>query len=553
MSTFLIDTLVWTGALLALVLLIRRPVAALFGPRAAYALWALPMVRLLLPPLVLPAWLAPTLPATEVFVDGAVEAPLAAPRLLEFTASAAEPPIDWTALLLALWLVGAGAFLARRYALYFAMRRELLEAARPVGEAGRVRLVETAAAPGPVAFGVIDKVVALPPGFMAAPDRAARDLALAHELEHHRGRDLVCNMLVQPLFALHWFNPLSLLGWRAFRRDQEAACDARVIANAPRETRAAYAAVIARFALQPCHAARLALAAPMACPVLGDRSIVHRLRSLAMSDISSRRRWAGRALLAAATLALPLTGSISYARSDRLPPVTSVPPAPMSAPTPPAAAAAPQAPAAPDAPHVMVGKDGKHRIVRIERIVTDDAPAGTAMIDGKRRVERRIFLRNGQEMTAEERAVFERDMKNLQVELGDIGDLRQELKRELGDHGELGKELRRDLGENGELRREIRSAVADAAQARAHARAAVAAAPQVTVRCRTGQQEVAEIVESRDGRRHIFVCNSLATAEATRAIAIARAEIASTRELSEMQRADALRSLDEAERKTRAD
>ena len=94
----------------------------------------------------------------------------------------------------------------------------------------------TPAADGPVAFGVLDKVVALPPGFMAGRDRAARDLALAHELAHHRGHDLVCNMLVQPLFALHWFNPLATLGWRALRRDQEAACDARVIAAAARES-----------------------------------------------------------------------------------------------------------------------------------------------------------------------------------------------------------------------------------------------------------------------------------------------------------------------------
>ena len=56
--------------------------------------------------------------------------------------------------------------------------RELLADAVPVGQAGRVRLVETPLAPSPVAFGVIDKVVALPPAFMAAmptrPEPAAK-------------------------------------------------------------------------------------------------------------------------------------------------------------------------------------------------------------------------------------------------------------------------------------------------------------------------------------------------------------------------------------------
>ena len=42
-----------------------------------------------------------------------------------------------------------------------------------------------------MAFGVIDKVIALPSGFMTSRDRQSRDLAIAHELEHHRGHDLL--------------------------------------------------------------------------------------------------------------------------------------------------------------------------------------------------------------------------------------------------------------------------------------------------------------------------------------------------------------------------
>ena len=52
---WLTDTLLVTGVLIALVLLLRRPVAKGFGPGAAYALWLLPLLRLVLPPLRLPA------------------------------------------------------------------------------------------------------------------------------------------------------------------------------------------------------------------------------------------------------------------------------------------------------------------------------------------------------------------------------------------------------------------------------------------------------------------------------------------------------------------
>ena len=54
MTEWLIDTLVMTGALMALVLLLRRPVARCFGAQAAYALWLLPALRFVMPPLALP-------------------------------------------------------------------------------------------------------------------------------------------------------------------------------------------------------------------------------------------------------------------------------------------------------------------------------------------------------------------------------------------------------------------------------------------------------------------------------------------------------------------
>ncbi|MGI8943226.1 MAG: M56 family metallopeptidase, partial [Qipengyuania sp.] len=234
-ADYLLDTLLWTGALIAFVLLVRRPVARHLGPKAAYALWFLPLIRLAMPPLVLPAWMgpreAPAVPATgETFVGLPAAEPalsLAAP-LAE--SSATMPSPDLVGPLLILWLFGAAVFLVRRFSLYFDLRSELLAEARPVGEAGRVRLIETLVITGPMAFGVRDKVIALPEGFMASRDRQTRDLALEHELAHHRGHDLLVNMLVQPLFALHWFNPLGYAGWRALRRDQEAACDARVVA-----------------------------------------------------------------------------------------------------------------------------------------------------------------------------------------------------------------------------------------------------------------------------------------------------------------------------------
>ena len=64
-ASFLTDTLVWTGVLIAAVLVLRRPVARAFGPGMSYALWLLPLLRFALPPIPLPAAFAPA-PAASV-------------------------------------------------------------------------------------------------------------------------------------------------------------------------------------------------------------------------------------------------------------------------------------------------------------------------------------------------------------------------------------------------------------------------------------------------------------------------------------------------------
>ena len=506
---FLFDTLVWTGALIALVMILRRPVARLFGAGAAYALWFLPLARLVLPPFTLPAWMRPANevvePAEPAFVFGqdAIALPVAEPGMSgpTFVASA-EVPFDYLALALLLWLGGALVFLARRFHLYFALRRELLAHARPVGDVGSIRLIETSAISGPMAFGVLDRVIALPHEFMANRDTRQRDLAIEHELAHHRGGDLLANMAVQPLFALHWFNPLGWLGWTALRRDQEAFCDARVVASRPREERAAYAGIIADFARHSTHAPRPALAAPMACPVLGDKSIIHRLRSLSMSDISPRRRLTGRAAIAAAFLAVPLTASIAYAESvntgDTAMSVAPVPPAP---PKPPLADLPPNPPAPPSPP---VPEAGEWELEEAER----------EMELAEREIER----------AAEE---VERSRREL-----------QEVRRELG----AGSELRRDLSRAvAQTEKEARAARFEAFAVAEHARAY---APRVVMACRNSDQMITT-EEDSDGRVTMYVCEANADKLALNALRSARSAIAIERNLTDAQRAEALRSIDE--------
>lgn len=554
MTGMLLHTLVWTGVLIAAVLLLRRPVTRAFGPEAAYALWALPLARLVLPPVTLPAWMAPrpAEPALAVPIPP-VETPATPDEMIVWQAAAepaalpaftpAEPAApagfdlfavvaDWPIVeaVLLVWLAGAAVTLWLRFAAYFSLRDALLANAREVGRAparlGKVRLVETPATTAPLAMGVLDPVIALPPGFMALHDREARDLALAHELAHHRGFDLLVNIIVQPLFALHWFNPLGRYGWLALRRDQEAACDARVMARRSPQERAAYAALIARFAAAPGAAHNAALTAPMACPVLGETSIIHRLRSLAMSDLSPRRRLAGRALLGAGLLALPLTASISYAASEGVPEVPDVPevPAPAALPAPPAPPAPPAGPDAPEAP------------LPPEAPQPPEAPAGEGRTDVTEQVWRnadgtekrvRIVLRS-----PDDQVMLERMLEGSRA-------------MDRADREAMMASIREGLAEAERVRADLPKIIAESMASADAANAAAGGMPRVIVKqeCKPGSQEVSETT-IRDGTQIISICQKRVLVSARRGLEEARAEIARDKDIPEATRKEILRTLD---------
>ena len=562
---FLFDTLMWTGALIALVLLLRRPVARHFGAGAAYALWFLPLARLILPPVTLPGWMRPALSDTAPVADTATAAalvPEGAEVLGQTEMGATLPPvpmdspIDLLSPLVVLWLVGAAIFMGRRFWLYAQLRRELLENARPVGEVDDIRMIETTAISGPMAFGVFDKVIALPDGFMASRERQVRDLAIAHELAHHRGHDILVNMLVQPLFAIHWFNPLGWMGWDAMRRDQEAACDARVVASRSRDERAAYAAIIADFARRPQIAPRPALAAPMACPVLGDKSIIHRLKSLPMDDGSRGRRWAARGAVAAALLAVPMTASISYAEPVAAPEAPAAPFAP-TAPVAPAIAApdAPPAPDAPDAPPVPEEPGEREFIAAQERKIEREFIRAERDIErAEREIERaretvaraereparhaRWDGRDWDQMSDKEKRAFKKEMAQLRKDLADGGKVQREL-----------QQIEARQVDRAESRREVQVALAEAhaeaAQVRAEAVAekAVASAPKVVMKCLDKDRAVTTKVDAK-GRTTMYVCESYGDMVALKALKHTRKSIASDSKWSDETRAEILADID---------
>ena len=314
MIAWLINTLIATSILMAVVMIVREPVRRLFGAGVAYALWLLPAARLVMPTLTTTVERAvPAVPIdAAAFMPGAL--PLAAP-----SATPVAEPIDLQGLALWLWLAVAAVLLLRGLLVYRRQRRAVLADAVQIARLDNIRIVRTFALRGPMAFGIVDRVIALPGDFDGRYDERQRRLALDHELAHHRSGDIIANHVAFVLLCLQWFNPIAWLGHAAFRFDQEAACDARVLAKADGPDRAAYGQAIAKAASGRALLFSGALDRPS--------TLQRRLKTMLVNP-NRRRRIAGRTLIVAGiAAALPLTASWATRYVD----VPVAPTAPLAA------------------------------------------------------------------------------------------------------------------------------------------------------------------------------------------------------------------------------
>ncbi|MDP9414225.1 MAG: M56 family metallopeptidase [Pseudomonadota bacterium] len=236
-------TLVGSTLLMLLVLAVRVPMRRWVGPQLAYLLWALPAVRLVLPPL--PADMLEPL-SLGGSVSGGAYVLLVGPTV----ASAAPdmPKLSWIGpALLAIWLAGAVTLLTVFAVRHVRYCRRLWAHGTTLRRLGSIRIV-AADVEGPLAFGIFRRFIAVPREFAQLYSAGERSLALAHERAHHARGDLVANWVSLAVLAAHWWNPVAWFAIRAFREDQEMAADAQVLAERDPASRALYAHVLAKAA-----------------------------------------------------------------------------------------------------------------------------------------------------------------------------------------------------------------------------------------------------------------------------------------------------------------
>jgi len=240
--SWLVETSLTLSILIIAVLILRRPVARLFGPSFAYALWALPLLRLALPKLyILPAAPVQAPETFTAFLPAPIVPMNAAPQALNIAQPAS---VNWTQMAIYIWLAGIAIYLAAQIFRQVRFQNYIRKTSHAPTHSLRARFeklcashklnrapkLSTAEASGPLVMGLLRPHIVVPSDFETAYNHAEQDLALTHELLHIKRKDLWSSCAGLLLSASQWFNPLFYIAHKYFRTDQEAACDASVMA-----------------------------------------------------------------------------------------------------------------------------------------------------------------------------------------------------------------------------------------------------------------------------------------------------------------------------------
>jgi bla regulator protein blaR1 len=415
---------------------------------------------------------------------------------------------DWPALLLGAWAVGAVAFLAIQWARHVRFVGQAVRDGELLTRQGGVDVIVSAHVPGPMAAGIIRRRILLPADFLIRYSPAERRMALLHEGAHHDRFDLAANLAGLVVLAAHWWNPIAHAAWRAFRADQELACDASVLAGSDGDTRATYGRTVLKSAC---------MATPVAACAMNHKSQLKE-RFAMMKDRKLGRF--GRVLGLFAVTGLAAAGLIATASGAQPappnPPAPPVPPAAVVAPAPPAPPAAPAAPKVMVFTHKADGKPGQHGEKIMHTIIMKDGKVVTDTMSGQPGMMRH---ENPGEMVREIEAA--NGKKLVMIRNQEMADMAAKHADMAGKHAEM---------------------------ARNHAEARIA---EVKARMRARCEGDGVKLPAEADMAQLATCGMEMQKKVRAAMASARAAIEKSRDLSTDQRAAALKGIDAAMANTR--
>ncbi|MGJ8664007.1 MAG: M56 family metallopeptidase [Marinicella sp.] len=227
--------------LVALILLIRNPIRRFLGAHITYALWLLPIIRLLIPakfnrPELITKYIH--LPQSTDLIPVYTQ-----PTLLNQTV------INY---LILTWLIGFVIWSTLKVMNWWQFNQYLKTQSVPSDQAvlnqiklpahwfKSIELFQLNQQLGPLITGLLKQKIYLPLNFIKNYTLRQQKLMLLHELTHAKRMDLWAQLLVEVLRAFFWFNPLIHLAYRRFHEDQELACDHQILKQADDNFRLEY-------------------------------------------------------------------------------------------------------------------------------------------------------------------------------------------------------------------------------------------------------------------------------------------------------------------------
>lgn len=336
-DAWLLRATIDVSLLIAVILLVRPLVRRALGASAAYWLWFLPLLRLVVIDRPDRPSTIPYLPSTPTF---GVE-----------SLTSVNETLAPQGLLLACWLAGIFAWSVVRVTGWARFRRALAIQSQRIALPGHLSAVRRARemnaqffltdAPGaPFVTGFARPRIFLPSNFFQLFSVEQQRFVIRHELAHWVRLDLWVRSAWEGLRALFWFNPLVHVGAYALRVDQELACDQSILGGCDDRDRYHYGQAL----LVGASEGQSLSAAPSFWVAQKERILM-----VARHRKSFGRNLAGFAVCGALAL-LAFTEAPQLAAQDRAaPPINPVAPLPAAqtqATQPTNAAAPPQAPVA---------------------------------------------------------------------------------------------------------------------------------------------------------------------------------------------------------------
>ncbi len=327
---WLVQTTIIVSILIGLIILIRKPVARFFGPQAAYALWALPLLRFALPELAIlkqPEIQSPLVNQTIQFVN--IDAAQATPET-----TLLSPLLLQT--LLFIWIGCALLWACSQLAKQNLFNKLIIENSKPAPQSiyvdlktklknnHNIKIRIATNETGPLVTGLFKPVIILPKSFMEDYNEAEREMAITHEIAHIQRGDLWITFGALLFRALQWPNPIVHFAWRYFRADQETSCDAIVLQKSTQDNGThskthTYASAIMKAAKNSTTGSLASTKHSLPAHTLG-LPLNHELkeRLMLMKSIPSpKRRLLGAATISTITLAsLALTAQYGYAKQE---------------------------------------------------------------------------------------------------------------------------------------------------------------------------------------------------------------------------------------------